>query len=136
MQNNQVVVLDRYVPSNVAHQASKLDGPHRAGLAERILEIEFTIFGMPRPDVVFLLDLPVPIAQELISRKTPRNYTARKADIQEADRTYLERVRQAYLELARSEPNWHTVVCSDGPRIRAIDEVADSVWQIVDSVRQ
>jgi dTMP kinase len=133
---SQVVVLDRYVPSNVAHQASKLDGAERAELTNRILELEYTVFGMPCPDVVVLLDLPVAIAQERISHKTPRNYTARKADIQEADGCYLERVREVYLELGSSGPNWHTILCSDGPRIRTIDEVADSVWQIVDSVRR
>jgi dTMP kinase len=136
LRTSDVVVLDRYVPSNVAHQAAKLDGAARADLAARILEIEFTIFGLPRPDLVLLLDLPVPVAQNLIARKQARNYTARKADIQEADAGYLERVRDVYLALARSEPNWKTIPCCDGPRLRTIDEIAESVWQVVAAARK
>ena len=75
IERHSVVVLDRYVPSNVAHQASKVDGPERADLQRQILEIEFGIFGLPRPDVVLLLDLPVPVARQLIAQKTARNYT-------------------------------------------------------------
>jgi len=130
MHNSDVIVLDRYVPSNVAHQASKLDGAERAELTRRILEIEFTIFGLPRPDVVFLLDLPVGMAQELIARKTTRNYTSRKADIQEADGCYLERVREVYHQLARSEPNWRTIACCTGDQIRTFEEIAETIWQV------
>lgn len=132
MRQNAVVVLDRYVPSNVAHQASKLDGVERAGLERRILELEFEVFGLPRPDLVLLLDLPVARAQELVARKAPRQYTHRTADIQEADRSYLERVRDVYLELAAGSREWRTVACCEGERLRSIDEVADLVWRVVE----
>lgn len=131
MRTSKVVVLDRYVPSNVAHQASKLDGAARVDLTKRILEIEFTIFGLPRPEVVLLLDLPVDVAQKLISKKSARNYTNRKADIQEADAAYLARVREVYHDLARSESNWHTVACCDGDRLRSPEEIAGEIWRYI-----
>jgi dTMP kinase len=135
LRTSDVVVLDRYVASNVAHQASKLDGAARADLTEKILEIEFTIFGLPRPDLVLLLDLPIWEAQDLIARKAARNYTSRKADIQEADAGYLARVREVYHELARSEPGWKTVACCDGQRLKTIEEIASAIWQIVEAAR-
>lgn len=131
MRAGPVVVLDRYVASNIAHQAAKLDGAERAALKDRILEIEFGLFGLPRPDIVLLLDLPVAVAQELISRKEARKYTARAADIQEADAEYLERVRAVYQELARSEPHWHTIACCDGDRLRSVEEISDEIWRVV-----
>ena len=134
MNTSDVVVLDRYVPSNVAHQASKREGAERAEVTKRILEIEFTIFGLPRPDVVLLLDLPVALAEELIAQKAARNYTNRKADIQEADGRYLEQVREVYQELARKEPNWHTINCCEGDRLRSVEEIAESIWQVVRSL--
>ena len=136
MQKSDVVVLDRYVPSNVAHQASKLEGAARADLTARILEIEFTIFGLPRPDIVLLLDLPVGVAQELIARKGTRQYTERKADIQEADSKYLEGVRTVYHDLARSDPIWATIACCDGTRLRSVEEIAELVWQAVAAARR
>lgn len=126
-----VVVLDRYVPSNVAHQASKASGAERAELQRRILEIEFDIFGLPRPDLVLLLDLPVRVAQQLIAKKSARNYTTARADIQEADAGYLERVRDVYHDLARQEPAWQTIACCDGGGLRTVDQIADDIWQVV-----
>jgi dTMP kinase len=128
---HDVVVLDRYVPSNVAHQASKLDGAARTELAQRILDIEFEVFGMPRPDLVLFLDLPVDIAQSLIARKNARTYTDRAADIQEADAGYLERVRAVYEELAAGEPHWRRIPCCDGPQLRSVDEIAELIWNAV-----
>jgi dTMP kinase len=132
MRQNSVVVLDRYVPSNVAHQASKLEGPARHELQERILQLEFEVFELPRPDLVLLLDIPVASAIELIARKSARQYTDRKADIQEADPGYLQRVREVYLELASGGPEWRTIPCCEGSRLRSIDEIADSIWRIVE----
>lgn len=133
--SHAVVVLDRYVPSNVAHQASKVDGPERTELQRRILEIEFDIFGLPRPDLVLLLDLPVSVARQLIAQKCARNYTTAKADIQEADAGYLERVRDVYHELARNSPAWKTISCCDAGGLRTIDQIADDVWQAIDRLQ-
>lgn len=132
MRQSSVVVLDRYVPSNIAHQASKLDGAERRELKECILRLEFEIYGMPRPDLVLLLDLPVSRAQELVACKSAREYTDRKADIQEADARYLERVRDVYSELAQAGPEWRTISCCEGPRLRSVEEIAESVWQVVE----
>jgi dTMP kinase len=134
LRTHDVVVLDRYVPSNVAHQAAKLDGAARAELARRILEIEYTLFGLPRPDVVLLLDLPVHLAQDLIARKAARQYTDRKADLQEADAAYLARVRDVYQALAQSDRDWQTVPVSDGTQLRSIEDVAATIWQIVETL--
>lgn len=134
--SSEVVVLDRYVPSNVAHQASKCAGAARADLIKRIHSLEFEVFGLPRPDLVLLLDLPVPMAQELVLRKSARSYTHRAADLQEADAAYLERVREVYLDLSRHGSEWRRIAVADGDRVRAIDEVSDEIWSVVTTVRQ
>jgi dTMP kinase len=135
MRTNEIVVLDRYVPSNVAHQVAKLNGAARAELTRRIIEIEFGLFGLPKPDLVVLLDLPVSRAQRLIAQKGARGYTAKKADLQEADGQYLERVREVYLELARLESHWQQIACCEGNRLRSVDEIAEDVWQCVTQFR-
>lgn len=132
----EVVVLDRYVPSNVAHQASKCDGAARADLTRRILALEFEVFGLPRPDLVLLLDLPVPMAQELVLQKATRSYTHRAADLQEADAVYLQRVRDVYLELARHGSEWRLISGCAGDQMRTIDEVGEEIWTAVANARK
>lgn len=133
LETNDVVVCDRYVPSNVAHQASKRTGSERTELTRRILQIEYDIFGLPRPDLVLLLDMPADKAQELVAKKAARAYTTQVADIQEADKNYLVGVRDVYLELARSEPNWQLVSGCQNQSLRTLDEISAEIWNVVSS---
>lgn len=126
--SSEFVVLDRYVPSNVAHQAAKLDGAERAELARRIIQLEHEIYGLPRADLTLLLDLPVDTAQELIALKEKRNYTARAADLQEADGRYLGRVRDMYLDLARGDSRWRVVSCTAAGKLRTVEEIGEEIW--------
>jgi dTMP kinase len=127
-----VVVLDRYVASNVAHQGAKLAGNDRETLCRSIEHVEYSLYGMPRPNRVILLNLQVSAAQSLVSKKAARKYTNLAADIQEADGTYLERVRQLYLDLAAREANWSTVECEGMQGLRTVEEISQDVWQIVE----
>lgn len=128
---SDVVVLDRYVPSNVAHQAAKRHGAERRELADFIQQLEYRIYGLPVADLVILLDLPVAEAQALVARKHQRSYTHMPADIQESDAEYLSHVRSAYLELADTDASWRTIsgVGQDG--LRTVDEVAAEIWAAV-----
>lgn len=126
-----VVVLDRYVASNIAHQAAKRTGAERDDLREFIELLEFDTYQLPRADLVILLDLPAAHAQRLIAKKSQRVYTDRAADLQEENATYLETVRQMYLQLAADGPEWRRVdVIRDG-ELRSIDDVAAEILAVV-----
>ena len=43
------MILDRYVPSNIAHQAGKRIGAERRQLADWIERMEYGVFGLPSP---------------------------------------------------------------------------------------
>ena len=75
LETHDVVVLDRYVASNIAHQAAKRTGDERRTLTQWILDLEFSVNKLPRPDLSILLDLPASTAQTLIAKKNARAYT-------------------------------------------------------------
>ncbi len=58
--DNDYVVLDRYVASNIGHQASKVTGEERQEIIAWINKIEYEIYALPQPDVTILLNLPPP----------------------------------------------------------------------------
>ncbi len=128
LQKSDVVVCDRYVPSNLAHQGAKLDGAERSKLLQTIERIEFEVFALPRPSLVVLLDVPVEIAQRNIAAKQPRSYTEKTADLQEADAEYLQRVRDVYLQLAANDPNWQRVESVRAGQQRSIAEIGDDIF--------
>lgn len=126
------IVLDRYVPSNVAHQAAKRTGADRERLVEWIETVEYQVHSLPRADRVILLDMPAETAATLIARKQPRSYTARAADLHEADTAYLAGVRELYLELAGRSPEWRRIACVRDGSVRGVEEIADEIWQALD----
>ncbi len=128
---SDVLILDRYVPSNIAHQAGKRTGEARRELARWIEKIEYDLFGLPRPDLVVLLDTPTDVSQTLIAKKAQRTYTAAAADMQEADTDYLSRVRSAYCELA-AERGWAIVSVVNERGLRPMEEITAEVERLVD----
>lgn len=127
-----VVVLDRYVASNIAHQAAKRTGPERDDLRAFIEQLEFGTYQLPQADLVILLDLPADRAQQLIAKKAQRNYTDRAADLQEENAPYLEAVRQLYLELAAAGPQWRRIDVLRNGELRTIDDVAAEILAVVE----
>ena len=135
MEKYDVVICDRYVASNVAHQGAKASGAERKELIDWIQHLEYSIYKLPRADLTLFLDVDVEHAQKLIAAKSRRDYTDKVADLQEADGNYLRRVREVYLELACG-PQWQSVHCVQGSHVRLIDEIATEVATIVDASLQ
>lgn len=132
LRENDVLVLDRYVASNIAHQGSKLPAAQQPAIFEFVEHLEFEVYGLPRPTLNVLLDVPAETAQELIGRKNARSYTDRSHDLQESDRAYLESVRQTYLELARRNPDtWRVISCLSENQLRSVDEISAELLELV-----
>lgn len=127
---NDIVICDRYVASNVAHQGAKVTGAEREELVDWVQELEYSIYELPRARKTLFLDVPVKQAQQLIAAKARRDYTDKAADLQEADGSYLQSVREVYLSLANS-PDWTTIACVNDNHVRSIDEIAEDILSTV-----
>jgi dTMP kinase len=126
-----LVVCDRYVGSNLAHQGAKLEGDERERLLRWLDDVEYGEFALPRPDLVVLLDTPALLARELVGRKGARGYTTLEADIHESDTAHGDVSREVYLDLAR-RGGWRVVATAgeDGAP-RTVGAIADDVWAAV-----
>jgi dTMP kinase len=122
-----LVICDRYTPSNQAHQAVKLPQSERAAFFAWLEALEHEVFGIPRPDRVVLLDLEPGTAAGMVLRKDARAYTDRKADIHEADTAYLEQVHAAYRELSAGA-GWSVIDCAPDGVVRAVSDIHDEIW--------
>jgi dTMP kinase len=129
---SDLVVCDRYVASNAAHQGAKLSGDARRRLLDWLEEVEYGEFALPRPGLVVLLDAPVALARELVGRKAARGYTALEADIHEADAGHSGATREVYLELAQ-RGGWRVVSTADAEgEPRSVDVIGDEIWAAVE----
>jgi dTMP kinase len=134
LEENDVIVLDRFVGSNLAHQSAKLEGEARLALIEWIEKVEYDVFALPRPALTILIDMSSQMSRELVSRKAARDYTTQEADLQESDLPYLEKVRRCYLALSHSRLDWRTVHgLKDDGALKSIDEVGGEILAVVKS---
>lgn len=112
-----MLIYDRFVASNIAHQGAKVEGEEREKLITFIEYAEFTVNPVTRPDATVYLNMPIEHAVKLIAKKNKRTYTDKSADIHEADTVYLQKVKDIYDELAIRN-NWIVIDCVDEDGIR------------------
>ncbi|HXM96032.1 MAG TPA: thymidylate kinase [Candidatus Dormibacteraeota bacterium] len=115
--NGQIVLADRYIASNLAHQTARVPAAKRSAFTAWIEHLEYTIYGLPRESLTLYLRVPLREAQALIARKSARSYTSSKRDLQEASLQHLEDAAKIYDLLAR-RPQWATIECFDADRNR------------------
>ena len=112
------VFLDRYVYSNVAYQCAKVDDADaRAALKKWILQLEYDIYAIPRPDISIFLDVPFRFTASRLSGErsgSDRDYLQGGRDIHEGSLELQRRVREVYLAAALEDPALKVVDCSDG----------------------
>jgi dTMP kinase len=124
-----VVIFDRYVPSNLAHQGAKADGSARDALIAWIEEMEYSVFALPRPDIVFILDAEPELALAQVLRKSPRGYTVEALDLHEKDGDYIALVREVYHRLWATGNPYCLVSCDSGEDMRGVEDISEDIWR-------
>ena len=117
LNKSYVVLVDRYVYSNIAYQCAKLkDGQERQNLRQWILDMEYGYFGIPKPDINIFLDVPFSFTEKKLSESRKgddRSYLQGKQDIHEADIELQKNVREIYLQQEVNDNTFKIVSCVD-----------------------
>ena len=113
MEENDVVLLDRYVYSNIAYQCAKFHNENDiTNMKEWIFEFEFQFLNLPYPDLNLFIDVPNDVASKRLEQKREgedRNYLNGKSDIHEADSDLQKRVRDNYVRFMSGAINCQIV---------------------------
>lgn len=108
----RIVVADRYIGSNLAHQGARVPRERRAEFVQWLKQLEYRIYALPPEDLVIYLRLPAPEAHRLVGEKGTRDYTKLRRDILESDLAHLEAASEVYDQLAK-QPKWVKIECFD-----------------------
>jgi dTMP kinase len=133
LNEGKIVLVDRYIGSNLAHQTARAAPEKRAEFRKWIEHLEYGIYDLPREDLILYLRVPPSEAQKLVVQKAARSYTNAKRDLQEASMHHLQDAAGMYDLLARNAP-WVTVECFDAQRgaLREVREIAQEVLAAVE----
>ncbi len=127
-----VVICNRYVPSNLAHQGGKIESKsERQEFFDWVLKLEYEVFDVPRPDLHVWLDMPPRVASRLMESDEGRRQISTNEDIHERSIRHLEATRAAYQELAEGSERWKVVSCAANESPRPIDDITEEAWSAV-----
>lgn len=113
MQKDNVIIIDRYVGSNLAHQSAKLDKLHRGKFIKWLLTLEYDVYSLPKEDITIYLHMDPDIAQLLVDGKQEREYTQKKRDLHESNIGFLSESAKQFFFLAHNMDNWVIIRCQD-----------------------
>jgi dTMP kinase len=108
----RIVIADRYIGSNLAHQGARVPRRRRAEFVQWLKQLEYRIYALPPEDLVIYLRVPASEAQRLVGEKGARDYTKLRRDILESDLAHLEAASEVYDQLAK-QPKWVKIECFD-----------------------
>lgn len=115
-----LILADRYTTSNAVHQAVKLPESEWKEYLQWLSDYEYQKLGIPRPDSVIFLDMPVAVSQKLMTARYGGEEG--KKDVHEANVQYLHACRQAAL-FAAKELGWSVVTCAEGENPLPIEQI-------------
>lgn len=136
LDEGNIIISNRYVCSNMAHQGAKIrDGVERNNFFKWVEELEHEVYAVPKADLTVFLHVPIETSRELIKTRLRESEGLKsEMDLHEEDTGYLRRVRDTYIELAANYSNWYTIECTENHQIKSREEISDEVWQTVDKI--
>jgi dTMP kinase len=122
-----IVLADRYVASNMAHQAAKFNRKvDRQRFWNWVEDIEIKKFQLPRPDLTIFLDMP-PAISAMLRQKRGRE------DLHESDRAYMEKSYKIYIELTQRF-EWKTIPCATNNFARSSIDIEQDIFRLVEEM--
>lgn len=125
LEAGKTVVLNRYVPSNLAHMGAKLKPEERRKYTNWLEKLEYEENGIPREDLVILLQVPLAVTRKLMKKRV--------LDIHEKNKPYQEEVHEVYDEIASSRENWVKIDCTEDGKIMKPVEINRKIVDVLKS---
>ena len=124
----KLIFADRYTPANALYQMTKLDKAEWDEYLEWLFDFEYNKIGIPAPDKVIFLDMPVEVSQRLMTARY--NGDESKKDVHEANVSFLNACREAALYAAQKY-GWSVIECSENGEPLPIEVINDKVYALV-----
>lgn len=130
-QNGGIILADRYTTANMVHQASKIeDEKEREKFIDWLFDLEFNLYGIPKPTEVFFLNMPTKTAQELIQNRENKFSHTEEKDIHERNAKHLEESYQAACSVSKKY-GWYEIQCAPEGKLKTIEQIHEEIYQEV-----
>jgi len=136
IEDNNLLIVDRYVCSNIAYQGAKFESEdEKKEFAEWIHNFEYGYNEIPKPDLNIFLDVPFEFTRKKLTENrdgSERNYLKGKKDIHEANLEFQMKVKQMYLWQAENYTNFKIINCKGiDNEMLTPDEIFDNILKTI-----
>ena len=129
LREGKIVILDRYVTSNMAHQGCKIESLlARKDFYSWLYRLEHNLFRIPEPDLTLVLHVEAEIAQRLSQQRQREDWKNKTRDIHEEKLEHLRKAEQVYLEIAHTFSEIELIKCTQDKKIYTPERISNLVW--------
>ena len=126
-----IIIADRYVTSNMVHQACKIeDIKERKEYISWLLEFEYGLMKIPAPDRIFFLDISPDVSRRLIENRKNKFTDEKDKDIHEKNLDYLYKAYEN-VKFLYENCGFERIECTDGESLKSIEEINDMLYEKV-----
>jgi len=123
-----IIIADRYTTANMVHQASKIgDKIERDKFLEWLYDLEFNIYEIPKPDLVFFLDVPPIISMDITKERRNKITGETKKDIHERDTHHLV-ASYKNAHYVADKYGWQKINCVREEKMKSKEEIFNDIY--------
>jgi dTMP kinase len=129
-QDNGIIIMDRYVQSNMLQQAGKIEDRQDVDKFLDWLDyLEFETLKLPRPNKVIFLDVPINVSSKLMEERGIHK-TGTVKDVHEENPDHLVKAYNSGKYVSQKY-NWEVIPCTKDENMKSISEISDLIWESV-----
>lgn len=129
--DNYIIITDRYVTSNMIHQASKIeDRDKKEEYLKWLEDLEYEKIEIPRPDEVIFLKMPIEKAKILMEERKNKITGEEKKDIHELNEEYLKKSYDNACLISKKY-SWTEIECVENSKIKTIEQINNEIFEKV-----
>ncbi|MCH5195184.1 MAG: thymidylate kinase [Oscillospiraceae bacterium] len=128
-QNGGLIITGRYTTSNAIYQLTKMPREEYNCFLDWLYDFEYNKLGLPEPDKVIFLDMPVEVSQELLKKRYDGDES--KKDIHERNVEFLEECRNSAV-FAAENGDWSVIKCAIDGNPLSVEEIHEQICKQLD----
>lgn len=129
----RLILCDRYIGSNMIHQACKLPEGETDKFLEWLDSFEHGIYGLPRADLTIFLDMPTEYGRKLMENRANKIDNSQTRDIHERDSEFIEKSYKTACKIAEKF-EWTRISCVKNGEIRSVEDISKEIISVTEDV--
>lgn len=131
LEEGRLVIVDRYVSSNMLHQGSKIkDESELKSFISWLEHVEYDIFGMPRPDLHIYFQIDPEERIKMLQHAADKRENV--MDLAETNLQHQKETDETAKRIIGLTSNWISVECMGEHGVRTREDIHEEVYDIVE----